>query len=320
MLCFCTCAVTPPPCTSSAASPRRTGHDHPVPVLTDLCPSAARRLPWSVPPSAYCSSSIRASEPPSPSTSRSPLSCLLSLLPAACPTPRLPLQSTRHVYLPGILSCSPSPLVSLLFFLFSLPYRPAVGLLSLCVVAAVLFAVRELRVTHPFIDLRLLGGNVPLLLTYTRALLRGSVSRTRFLYGFTQWLEYSRASAPSEAGLALLPMFALARSSSPLSPVAVPRSAASCWSGRPCRSWPARCCWCCPAQPGGADPRAHAAALRASETEHPRRPELRVLPGRPLLHRAVRLLLLSFFYLCAIASSATNGAFFCALSYTHYLH
>ncbi|MET3565504.1 MFS family permease [Leifsonia sp. 563] len=65
----------------------------------------------------------------------------------------------------------------------------------------------ELRVDAPFIDLRVLGGNGPLLLTYTRSLLTATISYT-FVYGFTQWLEEGRTLSPTAAGLVLLPVFA----------------------------------------------------------------------------------------------------------------
>ncbi|MEV0094131.1 MFS transporter [Streptomyces sp. NPDC050738] len=67
------------------------------------------------------------------------------------------------------------------------------------------FAMRELRVPRPFIDLRVLSGNAPLLATYIRQLL-AYVTSYAFLYGFTQWLEEGRSLSASTAGLLLLPM------------------------------------------------------------------------------------------------------------------
>ncbi|MBO0517924.1 MFS transporter, partial [Streptomyces beijiangensis] len=58
---------------------------------------------------------------------------------------------------------------------------------------------------RPFIDLRVLSGNAPLLATYVRQLLT-AVTSYAFLYGFTQWLEDGRALNASTAGLLLLPM------------------------------------------------------------------------------------------------------------------
>jgi MFS family permease len=64
----------------------------------------------------------------------------------------------------------------------------------------------ELRAASPFLDLRLLAGNGPLLATYARSLLT-AVSSYSLLYGFTQWLEEGRGLDPSVAGLVLLPVF-----------------------------------------------------------------------------------------------------------------
>ncbi|WP_284745679.1 MFS transporter [Amycolatopsis sp. RTGN1] len=97
-------------------------------------------------------------------------------------------------------------LVSLLLFLM----HPGAGdwyLLAIAVAGAAAFTVRELTHADPFIDLRLLGRNGPLLRTYGRALLAYVVAYS-FLYGYTQWLEHGRGLSASEAGLATLPLFA----------------------------------------------------------------------------------------------------------------
>jgi MFS family permease len=95
-------------------------------------------------------------------------------------------------------------LTALLLFLMSL--RPDHWYLLVIVVAAgVGLTVRELRVAEPFLDLRLLRGNIALLATYGRNLLAMTVSYT-FLYGYTQWMEDSRGLSASQAGLVLLPM------------------------------------------------------------------------------------------------------------------
>lgn len=65
----------------------------------------------------------------------------------------------------------------------------------------------ELRNDQPFIDVRVLAGNWPLLLTYVRGLLTATISYT-FVYGFTQWLESGRGLDATAAGLVLLPVFA----------------------------------------------------------------------------------------------------------------
>src|SRR5207244_11796971 len=68
------------------------------------------------------------------------------------------------------------------------------------------FAVRELRFAEPFINVRVLGGNVPLILTYARTVVAYTVSYS-FLYGYTQWLEDGRGLNAAVAGLILLPAF-----------------------------------------------------------------------------------------------------------------
>jgi MFS family permease len=99
-------------------------------------------------------------------------------------------------------------LTALLLFLMS-PAVPHAYLLLIALFAGTGFAVQELRSADPFIDLRVLAGNRPLLSTYARTLLTYVVSYA-FLYGFTQWLEDGRGLSPSHAGLILLPMFATA--------------------------------------------------------------------------------------------------------------
>jgi MFS family permease len=96
-------------------------------------------------------------------------------------------------------------LTSLLLFLMHPGFDDAY-LVAIAVVAAAGLVVRELRTAEPFLDLRVLGGNTPLLATYLRNLLAYIVSYA-FLYGLTQWIEDSRGLSPAETGLILLPMF-----------------------------------------------------------------------------------------------------------------
>ncbi|MEV4419513.1 MFS transporter [Patulibacter sp. NPDC049589] len=95
-------------------------------------------------------------------------------------------------------------LVALLLFLMH-PRAEDWYLLVLTAVAATGFVARELSHRDPFIDLRVLGGNTPLLITYLRALLAYVVSYT-VIYGYTQWLEDGRGLSAGQAGLALLPL------------------------------------------------------------------------------------------------------------------
>lgn len=94
-------------------------------------------------------------------------------------------------------------LTSLLLFLMDL----SVGKLYLLVIAgaiAMAFARIELRAGEPFIDLRIFGGNTPLLITYLRQTLTYILTYC-FIYGFTQWLEEGRGLSASAAGLVVLP-------------------------------------------------------------------------------------------------------------------
>ncbi|MFE7406869.1 MFS transporter [Isoptericola sp. NPDC057559] len=76
--------------------------------------------------------------------------------------------------------------------------------LAVTVVTGAGFARHELRTAHPFIDLRLLAGNRPLLLTYARALLTATATYA-FMFGYVQWLEQGRGLGEAAAGLLMLP-------------------------------------------------------------------------------------------------------------------
>lgn len=95
-------------------------------------------------------------------------------------------------------------LTGLMFFLMS-PTAGHVWLLALTLAAGAAFGWRELRLADPFIDLRVFGGNTPLIFTYLRTLLAQTIAYA-VLYGFTQWLESGRGLSASQAGLLLLPM------------------------------------------------------------------------------------------------------------------
>jgi MFS family permease len=99
-------------------------------------------------------------------------------------------------------------LISLLLFLMNLHLRDGY-LLVIAAAASAAFAAWELRAPTPFIDLRVLGGNTPLLVTYGRALVAYVVAYS-FLYGFTQWTEEGFGLSPFHAGLVQIPMFLVA--------------------------------------------------------------------------------------------------------------
>ncbi len=97
-------------------------------------------------------------------------------------------------------------MLALLVFLQNLSVG-LLWLLGVAIVAGAGFVWWELRTrTEPFIDLRVLGGNTPLLLTYIRGTLTAVVSYS-FIYGFTQWLEDGRGLDATTTGLMLLPVF-----------------------------------------------------------------------------------------------------------------
>ncbi|HEY0117665.1 MAG TPA: MFS transporter [Cellulomonas sp.] len=99
-------------------------------------------------------------------------------------------------------------LVALLLYGLN-PSGGTAPLLGVAAVVGAVFAWWELRSAQPFFDLRLLGRNPALLLTYVRQLLAGVVSYT-FVYGYSQWLQAGYGLSPSETGLLMLPMFGVA--------------------------------------------------------------------------------------------------------------
>lgn len=106
----------------------------------------------------------------------------------------------------GILLFAGTLVALLLFLMEPDPSHWYLPVVSAGVGAA--FAVRELRTTEPFLDLRVLGGNMPLLVTYGRTVLAYLVSYA-FFYGYTQWLEGGRGLPATQAGLLQLPVFAI---------------------------------------------------------------------------------------------------------------
>ncbi|SFR91628.1 Major Facilitator Superfamily protein [Agromyces sp. CF514] len=96
-------------------------------------------------------------------------------------------------------------IVSVIVFLQTVADGPAWWLLGVAVVAAAGLVGWELRARHPFIDVRMLAANGPLVRTYTRQFLT-QVAMYLVLYGYVQWLEQGRGLAASVSGLVMLPM------------------------------------------------------------------------------------------------------------------
>lgn len=113
-----------------------------------------------------------------------------------------PIESASRIDLMG-MGLFAAVLTSLLLFLMDLNVGH-MYLLAIAAAVAALFVRKELRVGEPFIDLRVFGGNTPLLITYLRQTLTYVLTYC-FIYGFTQWLEEGRGLSASAAGLVVLP-------------------------------------------------------------------------------------------------------------------
>ncbi|MFE6286428.1 MFS transporter [Streptomyces sp. NPDC057877] len=136
-----------------------------------------------------------------------PLSLMCLVLGALWLPRAMPSGRTARIDVLGMLWFAGS-LTAFMFFLMNPAvaywYLPVLGLAT-----GAVFVRRELRVKQPFIDLRVLGGNVPLLATFTRQCLAYTTSYA-FFYGYSMWLQEGRALNASQAGLLLLPLSATA--------------------------------------------------------------------------------------------------------------
>ncbi|MFE9004852.1 MFS transporter [Streptomyces sp. NPDC007875] len=95
-------------------------------------------------------------------------------------------------------------LTTLMIFLMDLE-RPNWALLPVVLVLAAVLTWWQLRRPRPFIDLRMIGRNRSLALTYLR---HGTAYLVIYMvmYGFAQWLEEGHGYSASRAGLIMLPM------------------------------------------------------------------------------------------------------------------
>jgi len=96
---------------------------------------------------------------------------------------------------------------SLLAFLSDLR-SPTWWLLGAFAAAVVVLAWWERRAMRPFLDVRMLAANAPLVRTYLRNCLTLAATYA-VLYGFSQWMEQARGLSPTTVGLLLLPMTAI---------------------------------------------------------------------------------------------------------------
>ncbi|MBF6332156.1 MFS transporter [Nocardia transvalensis] len=199
---FGTCAGYPASMYLIRSESERTGHDSPASVLTAL---AIANQTIAVIGPTLGGLLIHAGGWRTTFAVNIPLA-LACLVVGARRMPKTPAPqpgSLKALDLPGITLFT-AMLVSMLLFLM----KPQVAhwyLVLITVVSATLLVLRELRVSQPFLDARVLGGNLPLLATYLRMLLTALVGYC-FLYGFTQWMEDDRGLNPTVAGLVLLPM------------------------------------------------------------------------------------------------------------------
>jgi MFS family permease len=95
-----------------------------------------------------------------------------------------------------------------MFFLMSLDH-PNWPMLVVSVLLGFVLARHSLRTKQPFLNIRMLGSNIPLSVTYLRY---GATNLMNYcmLYGFSQWLQTGPGLSSTKAGLITLPMSALA--------------------------------------------------------------------------------------------------------------
>lgn len=134
--------------------------------------------------------------------------------------PRTPLLRTlAESDIPGILLFI-ATLTSLLVFLLDLHPVPLWWLLPVCAVAAVLFVWRELRTSHPFLDLRLLAANRRLLMVYLSFAIFNVVYYSAF-FGLPQYLQTHGGYTAGVAGLLMFPLAAVTIVVTPLAARAI---------------------------------------------------------------------------------------------------
>jgi len=129
------------------------------------------------------------------------------LLPPDAPREHVPLRRTlAESDIPGLLAFA-ATVVALLMFVLDLADGPEWLLLAATVAAAALFVWRELRARVPFIDLRLLAGNLPLVRVYLLYIVVNVVLYGT-LFGIPQYLEEFASYSTAVVGAMLVPLAA----------------------------------------------------------------------------------------------------------------
>lgn len=138
------------------------------------------------------------------------------------PRPALGGAAVHALDLPGVALFS-GLLAGALGFLLSLSARPLWPLLPLAALAALLLLRREYRVAAPFLDVRLLTANRPLVGVYAQFAAVNLVFYAVF-FGLPLWLEEARRFTPGTAGLLLLPVAGVGVLTTPLAARLIDRS------------------------------------------------------------------------------------------------
>jgi MFS family permease len=108
---------------------------------------------------------------------------------------------------PGLVLFA-AALTGLLLFLMSLA-SPRWWLLGVTAALLAALTAHELRARTPFLDVRMLARNRALTTTYVRFCITMLITYG-FIYGWTPWLEQSAELSAADAGLLLVPSFAVA--------------------------------------------------------------------------------------------------------------
>ncbi len=133
---------------------------------------------------------------------------------------RAPLRRTiAESDVPGILLFV-ATLTALLIFLLDLRPQPLWWLLPVVPISAALFVWRELRTSHPFLDLRLLAANRRLLMVYLCFAVFNVVYYCAF-FGLPQYLQEHGGYSAGITGLLMFPLAAVTIAVTPLAARAI---------------------------------------------------------------------------------------------------